>query len=158
MRNLLRELKNTILLTANPTSPRGRGICDAEMLKNPSNWSIGIHRYEVQVGDDFLMLLQGDGRRGIIAMGKVTKIHGEDAFSLQPKKRGFFIGIKPIHWVDPFKQPNKILDIGELINRWPITWNDQPWIPYRSGNFVREPEASEIKAAFAERARNGGGS
>jgi len=54
------------------------------MLKNPSNWSIGIHRGEVKLGDDFLMLMQGKGRRGIIAMGKITRIHGEDNFSLQP--------------------------------------------------------------------------
>jgi len=123
------------------------------MLKNPSSWSIGIHRGEVRLGDDFLMLLQGKGRRGIIAMGKITRIHGEDSFSLQPKKRGFFVDIKANHFIDPLKQPNKILDIGELMNRWPIKWNYQNWIPYCSGNFVPEPAASEIKAAFAERAR-----
>ena len=98
------------------------------------------------------MLLHGRGRRGIVAMGEVTRIHGEDGFSLQPKKQGFFVDIKATHWIDPFKEENKILDIGELINRWPITWNDRPWIPYRSGNFVPEPQALEIKAAFAERA------
>jgi hypothetical protein len=62
-----------------------------------SNWHISIHRHEVRAGDDFLMLLQGHGRRGVIAMGKVTGIHGEDGFALQPKKPGFFVDIKATH-------------------------------------------------------------
>jgi hypothetical protein len=45
----------------------------------------------VQAGDDFRMLMQGNGRREIIAMVNVTGIHGKAGFSLQPKKVGFFV-------------------------------------------------------------------
>jgi hypothetical protein len=96
-------------------------------------------------------------RRRSKAFPPASSVNGQPCPSpdgyLQPKKRGFFVDIKATHFIDPLKRPNKILDIGELMNRWPIKWNYQNWIPYCSGNFVPEPAASEIKAAFAERAR-----
>jgi len=108
--------------------------------------------WAVMPGDRYLLLQQGRHGRGMISIGVISKIIGHGRFLCQPQKWGFFVRITPEIYIDPYdpEQAWRRLDIGVLIERWPLYFdnNPRPWVARCSGHELPAEIARQITTAF----------